>query len=481
LNFASKPFSLKIQPSETKMAKWPPLLFFALGLLATPTASSAKAVSDKEAQQIAREAYIYGVPMVTVYSTLYAFSVDKGNPQYKGPFNSILNVARVFTPDDTAFVTPNSDTPYTFIGPDLRAEPMVLTVPAMEKNRYFVFQMMDLYTFNFDYVGSRTTGNNGGDYLIVGPNWKGPVPKGIAKVIRSETQLVNVVGRTQLFNPGDLDNVRKIQAGYKLRPLSEYLGKPAPPPGPEVNWIKPMVPAEQSKSLEFFNQLAFLLQLTSVNPAEAALRKRFETIGIVPGKPFVTTSLSDARRTALLNGMADGQKEIDAYRAKLGGKSADLFGSRAFLKNDYLKRATGTQVGIGANSKDEALYPLYDKGNEGSALDGSSGRYILRYANGKFPPVNAFWSLTMYTLPSQLLVKNPINRYLINSPMLPDLKLDADGGLTIYIQNESPGRDKESNWLPAPKGPFMMAARYYWPKPELLDDKWKSPAVQPVR
>ena len=238
------------------MAKWPPLLFFALGLLATPTASSAKAVSDKEAQQIAREAYIYGVPMVTVYSTLYAFSVDKGNPQYKGPFNSILNVARVFTPDDTAFVTPNSDTPYTFIGPDLRAEPMVLTVPAMEKNRYFVFQMMDLYTFNFDYVGSRTTGNNGGDYLLVGPNWKGPVPKGIAKVIRSETQLVNVVGRTQLFNPGDLDNVRKIQAGYKLRPLSEYLGKPAPPPGPEVNWIKPMVPAEQSKSLEFFNQLA---------------------------------------------------------------------------------------------------------------------------------------------------------------------------------------------------------------------------------
>ena len=163
--------------------------------------SSAKPVSDTEARHIAREAYIYGVPMVTVYSTLYEFSVDKGNPQYKGPFNSILNVARVFTPDDTAFVTPNSDTPYTFIGPDLRAEPMVLTVPAMEKNRYFVFQMMDLYTFNFDYIGSRTTGNDGGDFLIAGPGWKGPTPKGITKVIRSETQLVNVVGRTQLFNP----------------------------------------------------------------------------------------------------------------------------------------------------------------------------------------------------------------------------------------------------------------------------------------
>jgi hypothetical protein len=462
--------------------KWTSLFLFAsLALLTAPVQSAEKSVSDKEAQQIAREAYIYGVPMVTVYSTLYAFSVDKGNPQYKGPFNSILNVARVFTPEDTAFVTPNSDTPYSFIGPDLRAEPMVLTVPAMEKNRYFVFQMMDLYTFNFDYVGSRTTGNNGGDFLIAGPNWKGPVPKGITKVILSETQLVNVVGRTQLFNPDDLDNVKKIQTGYKLRPLSEYLGKPASPPAPDVQWIKPMVPAQQSKSLEFFNQLAFLLQLTSVNPAEAALRKRFESIGIVPAKPFEATSLSDARKTALLNGMADGQKEIDAYRATLGGKSADLFGSRAFLKNNYLKRATGTQIGIGANSKDEALYPIYAKDSEGKLLDGTSGRYVLRYVDGKFPPVNAFWSLTMYALPSQLLVKNPINRYLINAPMLPDLKRDADGGLTIYIQNESPGADKESNWLPAPKGPFMMAARYYWPKPELLDDKWKSPAAQSVK
>jgi hypothetical protein len=371
------------------------LLSVFLGLYAM-AAWAGTPVSDKDARQIARDAYIYGVPMVTVYSTLYEFSVDKGNPQYKGPFNSILNVARVFTPDDTAFVTPNSDTPYTFIGPDLRAEPMVLTVPAMEKSRYFVFQMMDLYTFNFDYVGSRTTGNNGGDFLIAGPNWKGPMPKGITKVIRSETQLVNVVGRTQLFNPGDLDNVKKIQAGYKLRPLSEYLGQPAPPAAPEMNWIRPMKPAEQSKSLEFFNQLAFLLQLTSVNPAEAALRERFESIGVVPGKSFDTASLSDSRKTALLNGLADGQKEIDDYRATLGGKSADLFGSRAFLNNNYLKR-------------------------------------------------------------------------------------DADGGLTIYIQNDSPGADKESNWLPAPKGPFMMAARYYWPKSELLKDKWISPPVRPAK
>lgn len=462
------------------MKRYLTILSFSLGLCMV-AARAAQPVSDVDAKQIAKEAYIFGLPMVTVYSTLYEFSIDNGNPQYKGPFNSILNVSRVFTPDDTAFVTPNSDTPYTFIGPDLRAEPMVLTVPPMEKDRYFVFQMMDLYTFNFDYVGSRTTGNGGGDFLIAGPDWNGPVPSGITKVIRSETQLVNVVGRTQLFNPGDLENLRKIQSGYQLRPLSRYLGTTAPAAVADIKWIRPVKPAEQSKSLEFFNQLAFLLQLTSVNPAEAALRNRFESIGIVSGAAFDTASISDTRRAALLAGMAEGQAEIDAYRATLGGKSADLFGSREFLKNDYLKRATGTQVGIGANSKDEALYPIYEKDGEGRPLDGSSGRYILRYAAGEFPPVNAFWSLTMYAFPSQLLVKNPIDRYLINSPMLPDLKRDPDGGLTIYIQNKSPGSGKESNWLPAPRGPFMMAARYYWPKPELLDDKWKSPAVQPSK
>jgi hypothetical protein len=192
------------------------------------TAQRDPSLSPQEARQIASRAYIYGVPMVSSYATMYVFSIDKNNPQYKGPFNSILNIARVFTPDDTAFVTPNSDTPYSFIGLDLRAEPVVITLPAIEKGRYFVFQLMDLYTFNFAYLGTRMTGNDGGDYLVAGPGWSGETPKGIKKVIRSETELVNVVGRTQLFNPADLDNVKKIQAGYKVRPLSAYFGKATP-------------------------------------------------------------------------------------------------------------------------------------------------------------------------------------------------------------------------------------------------------------
>lgn len=451
------------------------------GQQTTPFNSTAGNVTPEEARAIARDAYIYGVPMVSVYTTMYVFNVDKTNKEYKGPFNSVQNVARVFKPDDTAFVTPNSDTPYTFIGLDLRAEPIVITLPPIEKNRYFVFQLLDLYTFNFDYLGTRTTGNDGGDFLIAGPAWKGETPKGIKKVIRSETELVNVVGRTQLFNPGDLDNVKKIQAGYKVRPLSSYLGAQSPA-APPVDWIPPVPPPQQKTSLEVFNQLSFLLQFAEPpDPSEIELRKKFERIGIVSGKRFDAASLSPEMKAALEGGMADGQKAIDDLRATLGGKSQDLFGTRAFLKNDYLRRAAGTQVGIGANSKEEALYPIYEKDADGQPLDGTNGRYTLLYAAGSFPPVNAFWSLTMYNLPSQLLVKNPINRYLINSPMLPGLKLDADGGLTIYIQADSPGSDKEANWLPAPKGPFMMAARYYWPKPELLEGKWTSPAVKRVK
>lgn len=445
-----------------------------------PAEAQIVGVPQEEARAIARDAYVFGVPIVSMYMTTYVFSVDKGSPEYKGPFNTVLNIARVFTPNDKAFVTPNSDTPYSFMGLDLRAEPVVITVPPVDKGRYFVFQMMDLYTFNFDYLGTRTTGNDGGNFLVAGPGWKGETPAGITKVIRSETEFVNVVGRTQLFNPADLDNVRKLQAGYKVQTLSVFLGKPASAAAPAIDWIKPVPPAQQKTSLEFFNVLAFMLQFMPAHSSEAALRERFEKIGIVAGRRFDVAALSPEMRQALQAGMADGQKLIDERRASLGGKIDDLFGTRTFLKNDYVARAVGTQSGIGANSREEAMYPLYEKDSSGRPLDGTTGRYTLRFAPDQFPPVDAFWSLTMYDLPGQLLVANPINRYLINAPMLPDLRRDPDGGLTLHIQSESPGKDKEANWLPAPKGPFMLAMRYYLPKSELLDGTWKSPTVQKV-
>jgi len=439
---------------------------------------TAPAISPELARTIAADAYIYGVPLVSIYQTMYAFSIDKDSPQFKGPFNSVLNVSRVFTPEDTSFVTPNSDTPYTFIGLDLRAEPMVLTIPKMEKERYFVFQLMDLYTYNFAYIGTRTTGNDGGTFLIAGPRWDGEAPSNITKIIRSETDLVNVVGRTQLFNPGDIEKVKAIQAGYKVQPLSMFSGTSAPAAAPAITWPKPLPPEQQRSSPEFFNLLAFLLQFAQpANPDEAGLLARFGQLGIRPGQPFDASSLSPEIQTAIKAGMEEGQARIDAKRASLGGKTDTLFGDRAFLRNDYLARATGTQVGIGANSREEALYPILDKDADGQALDASKSNYTLRFAPGQLPPVHAFWSVTMYDLPRQLLVPNPIDRYLINSPMLPSLKKDPDGGLTLYIQAESPGKDKEANWLPAPRGPFVMFMRYYWPKEELLEGKWSTPKI----
>lgn len=460
--------------------------FFSLLSVSTafvvPIAAAQNPTSDvPTVRAIAKDAYIYGVPLLDQYRVMYAYSGNKDSPEYKGPFNTVLNIARVFTPDDTAFVTPNSDTPYSFASLDLRREPMVLTLPKIEKNRYNVFQMMDLYTFNFAYLGTRTSGNDGGNFLIAGPEWKGEAPKNIKKVIQTETEFVSIVGRTQLFNSADLENVKKIQAGYKLQPLSTFLGKTPPSPAPEITWHKSLTPAEQRNSPEFFNVLNFILQFCPVHPSEKELRERFTKIGILPGKTIDFDALPPAIREAMKNGMAEGQKEIDAKRTATGSDTGGLFGTRAFLKNDFVARAAGSQFGIGANSREEALYPGYSKDANGRPLDASKADYVIHFPKGQLPPVNSFWSLTMYDAATQLLVKNPLNRYLINSPMLPDLKVDADGGLTLYIQNKTPGQDRESNWLPAPNGPFMMVLRLYGPKPEVLNGTWKTPYATRVK
>lgn len=447
---------------------------------APSTTASGITVAPDEARKIAREAYIYGVPMVDQYRAVHIYSLEPNNPQYRGPMNTLVSNDRLFTPDDTAVVTPNADTPYTLANLDLRAEPVVLGVPKVDPKRYYVFQLMDLYTFNFDYIGSRATGSDAGHYLIAGPEWEGPTPPNIDKVIRAETPLVALVGRTQLFGPDDMENVRKIQGGYTLQPLSAFAGTAAPPAPPKVDWIAPLSPKDARTSPEFFNQLAFLLQFAPVHPSEQHVRDRFAQIGIVPGRRIDLSALSPELRQALVDGMVDGQKLIDTRRNALTNRTDTLFGTREELNNDYIARATATQVGLGGNSRVEAIYRTYQMDTNDELLDGSR-RYVLRFAKDKMPPVNAFWSVTAYRMPEQLLVKNPIDRYLINSPMLPGLKTDPDGGLTLYIQKESPGKALESNWLPVPEGPFMLTARYYWPKRELLEYEWSSPKVERVR
>jgi hypothetical protein len=449
------------------------------GLASATTSVQAQDVTAAEAREIAKEAYIYGFPLVDNYRIQYAYFVNTKNPEYKAPWNHLINTPRVYTPADTAIQTPNSDTPYSWLGLDLRAEPIVLTVPPIEKNRYFSIQLIDAYTFNFDYIGSRTTGNDGGSFLIAGPSWKGGTPKGVNKVFRSETEFIFAAYRTQLFKPDDLDNVKKVQAGYKAEPLSAFLGQPAPAAAPAIDFIKPLTPDEEKTSLQFFNILSFVLQFCPTDPSETELMARFARIGVGAGRTLDASTLSPEIKAAIEQGMVDAWADFANLEKEFAaGKvtSGDVFGTREYLKNNYLYRMAAAVLGIYGNSKQEAMYPAYYVDEANQKLDGAN-RYTLRFAPGQLPPVNAFWSLTMYEQPASLLVANPINRYLVNSPMLPQLVKDADGGLTLYVQNESPGKDKEANWLPAPKGPFSTIMRLYWPKPEALDGSWKQPPM----
>jgi hypothetical protein len=440
--------------------------------------------AENETKQIDEDAFIYGFPMVMNYGTMYEYFIDKDSPQYKAPFNQIYNTGRVFTPKDTAIVTPNSDTPYSILGMDLRAEPIVLCLPEIEKERYYSVQLIDLYTFNYGYMGSRTTGNGAGCYLVAGPNWKGETPKGIKKVFRCETEFSLAAYRTQLFGPSDIDNVKKVQAGYKVQPLSEFLKKDAPPAAPAIKW--PKIDKKLAET-DPFAYLSFVLQFCpAVGDAEVEkpLRAQFAKIGIEAGKPFPLAKLTPEQKEELEAGVKGGLEKIKQKVATLGKDengwrvATSGFGDRAVYKGDWLARAAAAMAGIYGNDADEALYPMLTNDSDGNKPDCSKNRYTLTFAKGQLPPVYAFWSVTMYDAKTQLLVENPLNRYLINSPMLADLKKNDDGSLTLYIQKESPGKEKESNWLPAPDGPIYVVMRLYWPKREALGGEWKPPAVK---
>ena len=442
-----------------------------------------------ETKAIAEEGFIYGLPIVMNYAIMYAFAVDRDSGQFKAPFNQINNEARVFTYQDTAVVTPNSDTPYSLATLDLRAEPIVLSVPAVKKGRYFSVMLCDGNTFNFGYIGSRATGTESGSYLVAGPDWNGKTPSGIKKVFRSSTQFAMAVYRTQLFNPQDMPNVVKVQAGYKILPLSAYLHQPAPPAAPAINF--PKIDKEMVKT-GFFEYLDFALQFAPAGPEETEIRAKLARIGIGAGKTFNFKDLGLEHKIEVGLGMKDGEAKVEAAIAaagayqngwRVGGLAG---GDRSHFNGNWLERAGLAKAGIYANDSVEAMYPMTRTDISGVKLDGSKHSYTLTFPAGQFPPVNAFWSVTMYDGKSQLLIQNPISRYLINSPMLPGMKKNADGSLTIYIQKDNPGPDKESNWLPAPNDTIYLVMRLYWPRtdaPSILppgQGSWKPPGVIPV-
>jgi hypothetical protein len=444
-------------------------------------------VTPQEARQISEEAYIFAYPMLMVYRALYYSHINERSPVYRAPLNQLVHDSKPADHTRIDVVTMNGDTPYSNFGIDLRAEPVVVSVPEI-KGRYYVIQFPDFYSHNFFFIGTRATGTQAGDYLFVGPKWEGEIPEGKFKqIIYCETELTGGVGRTQLLGLDDLPNVLEIQKGYQIATLSEFLGE-EPKATPETDWLP--WKDELLSSLEFIDYFNFLIPFCEpIHQDDQEAMARFAKIGIAPGAAFDKSAFGAEIVKAIEAGIADGRKKI-AHKAENiaeqvnGWNMMEAFGPREFFKGDWLLRAAAAMAAIFANDKIEAFYPLVYVDADGQVLDGKTGKYILHFEKDGIPPAKYFWSVTMYDKSADgtagYMVENPIDRYLINSTT-EGLVYGEDGSLTIYIQHEQPEGEKVANWLPAPAAPFYMALRVYGPEERVMKNEWSPPAVQKTK
>ncbi len=343
--------------------------------------SISDSLTPQDARSIAKEAYIYAFPMAANYQTMYKQAIDKNSRDYRGVFNSLNSSKSVATPEDKFVVTPNSDTPYSYLWMDLRAEPIVITLPKIEPNRYYTTQLVDLYTYNFGYLGTRAYGNGGGSFMIAGPGWNGTTPAGIKAVIHTETQFGYALFRTQLLSMADLPNVNNIQSGYHAEPLSSFLQQPAPPSPPVVKWPDP--PDIMTPSPDVFPVANFLFEFCPPNPSENSLLGRFAKLNIGPGQTFDLSKFSPEIQQAIHDGIQDSNADLAVVMKEINAdeiSSGDLFGTRAFLKDNYLYRYVGAKLGLYGNSKQDAIYFGYFVDASHQPLNASKTSYELHFA-----------------------------------------------------------------------------------------------------
>jgi len=437
--------------------------------------------TPEEISAIAEEAYVYAFPMLMGYRYGYATFLQPASPTYAGPANQ-GPYGEAVTLDHTfkEVISPNADTPYSFGLLDLRAGPVVLTVPEVA-GRYYVMQFEDLLGYNELFVGSRATGSAAGSHLLLGPRWDGDVPDGFTSSFRFETDLVFLIGRTQLLGADDQPALAEVIAGYRLEPLEVSHGGEAPVLEP-FDW--PAWDDEASRDERFIGYVNSLLTLCEPpHPDEIEMFERFASVGIGPGLPFNADTLSTETREALGNGVSAARARMAEASESMGVNingwmTMDPFGNREFYGDDYMKRAAGSMIGWGGNDRIEAHYPMARGDFDGNPFDGN-GKYQVTFETR--PPVQAFWSVTMYDTSydgtAGYLVENPIGRYLINATTEGLIEDDA-GGLTITMQRDEPTDPTErANWLPTPEGRFYLALRMYWPRPAALDGTWNSPPV----
>jgi hypothetical protein len=447
------------------------------------------AITEQEAQAIAVDAYVYLYPLVTMDVTRRQFTnIEPGKEIGKGPMNMFSNVPEYPPADFKGVVRPNFDTLYSIAYLDVTKEPMVVSVPDTN-GRYYLLPMLDMWSDVFTSPGWRTTGTQAGNFIVAPAGWRPDLrerfdefklPRDTQR-IEAPTPIVWIIGRTKTDGPPDYDAVRKIQAGFKVTPLSEWGGTPKPVEvkiDPSIDMKTP--PKIQVDTMSAGKYFAYAAELLKTNPphlTDGSILALMRRIGIEPGKSFDIEKAPSAVKTALETAPSAAQKLMEwkvATLARVANHWSMNTDTMGVYGNYYLKRAIISQVGLGANLPEDAIYPLNLGDDAGQPLDGANN-YVLHFEKDATPPVNAFWSVTLYD-PQGFQVANSLNRFAVSSWM--PFSYNADGSLDIYFQNDSPGNDKEANWLPAPKGPFNLALRLYAPKSDVLTGRWDPPSVK---
>jgi len=468
---------------ETSIASLAVLIFVACGQNQNNggMATDQQASADSITIQTLKRAYVFGLPLVLMDITRRQLTdpLLGAKSGIWAPINQFKSLSSFPDASFKSVVRPNADTYYSTACLDLSREPIILSVPNTH-GRYYMMPMLDAYTNVFASPGTRTTGNEAGNFLISAPGWNGTVPVGV-KEIKAPTSMAWIIGRTKVNSKEDgAKIVVPIQKGYKLTPLSAW-GKTYNPPKAMADSTVPTgSPNEIVKKMPveyFFNYINGLMVNNPPADADKGTMENFSTIGVKPGGKFELGSFDTAVQAAIkdlpMQVFAEMDKELSAPRELENGWRISRTGIGTYGTN-YTMRALVAYAGLGANLPQDAIYPSCEVDAEGNPLSGAN-KYTIHFEKGKTPPANAFWSLTMYD-PDGFLVDNPINRYAVGDRS--HLKFNADGSTDIYIQHESPGKDKENNWLPAPAGSFNVLMRIYWPKEEMINGSWKIPPVK---
>jgi hypothetical protein len=436
-------------------------------------------ITEQEAHAIGVAAYLYFYPLITMDTTRKVFTnVEPGKEFGRGPMNTFQSMPAYPAASDKGVVRYNFDTLYSAAWLDMTKEPMVVSVPDTN-GRYYLLPMLDMWTDVFASPGWRTTGTQAANFLVTPPGWSGTVPSGMTR-IDAPTPIVWIIGRTKTDGPSDYDAVHKIQAGYKVTPLSQNYSPPKVTIDPSVDMkTPPKVQVDTMPADKYFAYAADLLKTIPPHITDQPIIAQLKKIGFEPGKSYELDKANPAIRKALESVPEDAQQlmawKVPTLARVVNGWSMNT-DTMGVYGNYYLKRAIVAQVGLGANLPEDAIYPINLADENGKPLDGAN-KYTLHFDKGATPPANAFWSVTLYDAEG-FQVANPLNRFNLASWM--PLKSNADGSLDLYFQNESPGADKEANWLPAPKGAFNLLMRLYAPRSEALTGKWNPPPVTRV-